>query len=101
MTKKAFIELASYHQYGKRNEHGMIALFFNWISNNDGIGYKYCVYARTLQSNKKELINALYNAITKDENTPWYVQTIIAQEDKQRFKVPIVASGLSCLIKHN
>jgi hypothetical protein len=101
MTKKAFIELASYHQYGKRNERGFIALFFDWMRGDDGVGYKYCVYARALNSTKKELIDALYNAITKDEDTPWYVQTIIAQENKQRFKVPIVASGLFNLIKHN
>lgn len=53
MTKKEFIELASYHQYGKRNENGFIALFFDWKTNDEGNGYKYCVYARATSSTKK------------------------------------------------
>lgn len=100
MTKKEFIEMSSYHQYGKRNDSGIIALFFDWKTNDEGNGYKYCVYARATSSTKKELINSLYDAITNDVSTPWYIQTIIAQNDKQRFKVPVVASGLTCLIKH-
>ena len=100
MTKKEFIEMTSYQQYGKRNDSGFIALFFDWKRNDEGMGYKYCIYSRALNSTKKELVNALYDAITKDIVTPWYSNIIIAQSDKQRFKVPIVASGLFNLIKY-
>jgi hypothetical protein len=101
MTKKDFNELTDYHQYGKRNDSGVVALFFGWKSTDEGTGFSHCVYARALNSNKKELTNALFNLVTKNEDVPEYwINCAVIQNDKQRFKVPIGASGLRSLIKY-
>jgi len=96
MTKKDFIEACDYHKYGNRNEYGMIALFFDWKGGENFRGFKYCVYARALKSNKKELINALYDLVFNDKDTDWWINCRVAVTDEERFKVPIVASGLRC-----
>ena len=100
MTKKDFIKEVDLHVYGSRRENSIKALFFDWKQGENFRGFKYCVYARAMNATKKELIDALYNAIVKDEDTPWYIQCIIAQTDEQRFRVPVVSSGLTKLIKY-
>lgn len=100
MTKKEFNEMTSYHQYGKRNESGIIALFFDWKTTDEGVGFKYCVFARALNSNKKELTDALYNLVFNETDTPWHINCAIAPTDKQRFKVPIMSSGIRSLVKY-
>jgi len=105
MTKKDFTKEADLHTYGGRTESAIKALFFDWKAgqNEDGShfrGFKYCVFARAKNATKKQLIDALYNAIHKDEDTPWFIQCIIAQNDSQRFKVPVCSSGLTKLIKY-
>jgi hypothetical protein len=101
MTKKDFNEMTDYHQYGKRNDSGALALFFGWKSTDEGTGFSHCVYARTLNSNKKELTDALYNLVVKGEDVPqWWINCAVIQNDKQRFKVPLGSSGLNGLIKY-
>jgi DNA-directed RNA polymerase subunit M/transcription elongation factor TFIIS len=105
MTKKEFIEMADYHQYtgAGRTKGDLNALFFDWkqgttSDNKLFVGYKYCVFARACNATKKELVNALYDFITgKIEDTPWYIQLIIALKDSQRFKVPIGGNGLNTM----
>jgi hypothetical protein len=101
MTKKDFIERTSYHKYtGHPSDNNVNALFFDWQSNDEGHGYKYCVYARALNATKKELEKALFDFVTGVvEDTDWWIQIVVAETDKQRFKVPISGSGLRSLIK--
>lgn len=100
MTKKEFREMTSFHQYGKRNDNGLIALFFDWQVTDNGTGFKYCVYARATKSNKRELENAMYDLVFNEKDTDWWINCAIAPSDKQRFKVPIMGSGISKLIKY-
>jgi hypothetical protein len=100
MTKKDFKSRISFHDYGGRRKGSLKAIFFDWKDGEGFRGYKYCVFARSANATKAELENALYNLITKEENTEWYIQTIVAQTDEQRFKVPIMSSGLTKLIKY-
>jgi hypothetical protein len=101
MTKKEFKELTSYHKYtGRPRENNVNALFFDWKETEEGRGYKYCVYARACNATKAELENALFDIVTNQvDDTPWYIQLVAAPTDRQRFKVPIMGSGLNCLIK--
>lgn len=100
MTKKEFKERTSYHKYtGHPSDNNVNALFFGWQSNNEGTGFKYCVHARACNATKKELEKALFDAVTKDIDTPWYIQLVVAETDRQRFKVPLCGSGLNSLIK--
>ena len=47
MTKKEFKELVSVHKYGRgRNPNNLTAIFFDWKTNDEGNGFKYCVFAR-------------------------------------------------------
>jgi len=100
MTKKEFSELADYHQYkgAGRDKGDLNALFFNWMT---GMGFKYCVYARACNATKKELVDTLYNFITGNiQDTPWYIQLVVAPSDEQRFKVPISGNGLYGMVKY-
>ena len=102
MTKKEFIERSSYHVYGRRNDSGVVALFYDWKVTDEGRGFKYCVYARALNSTKKDLTNTLYDFVSgKIEDTDWWIQLVVTQNDSQRFKVPIMGSGLNSLIKYS
>ncbi|MCK9543420.1 MAG: hypothetical protein M0R03_15475 [Novosphingobium sp.] len=100
MTKKDFRERCSFHHYGTRRDSSLKAIFFDWQEGENFRGYKYCVFARTCNATKAELENALFELVTEEKNTPWYIQTIVAQKDEQRFKVPIMSSGLNKLIKY-
>jgi len=101
MTKKEFKELASVHQYGKRSKGGITAIFFDWKDDEKGRGFKYCVYTRMVNATQNKLLNMLHDFIEgRIEDTDWYVQLIIAPTDEQRFKVPIMSSGLCTLVKY-
>lgn len=101
MTKKEFKELVSVHKYGRgRNPNNLTAIFFDWKTNNEGNGFKYCVFARNVNAKRDELINMLYDFINGDiPDVPWYVQLIMAMSDKQRFKVPLDSGGLNTMRK--
>ena len=76
-------------------------MFFDWKQNENGIGFKYCVWGRSENVTKAELETVLFDIVTeKIDDTPYYIQLIIAQTDEQRFKVPIMSSGLTKLIKY-
>jgi hypothetical protein len=105
MTKKEFLELTHYSKYtgAGRTSGDLNALFYDWKQgttddNRFFIGYKYCVFARACNATKTELVNLLYDFVTgKIEDTPWFVQLIVALTDTQRFKVPIMGSGLNSM----
>jgi hypothetical protein len=101
MTRKEFKELVSVHKYGsKRNPNGITAIFFDWKTNDEGNGFKYCVFARNCNAKTDELLKMLQDFIEqKIEDAPWYVQLIMAMIDKQRFKVPLQSSGLNTMRK--
>ena len=99
MTKKDFKEMVSVHHYGRgRRPENLIAIFFDWKSGDkDGKyfgGFKYCIYARVCNATQKELFDALYNVVTSEADTPWYMNVIFAETDQQRFKVPLSSGGL-------
>jgi hypothetical protein len=102
MTKKEFKELASIHKYGRgRNPNNLTAIFFEWRSNDEGNGFKYCIFARNCNAKTDELMNMLYDFINgRIEDVPWYVQLTVAMSDKQRFKVPLDSGGLNRMIKY-
>jgi len=100
MTKKDFRERCSFHHYGTRRDSSLKVIFFDWQVGENFSGYKYCVFARSCNATKVELENALFELVTEEKDTPWYIQTIVAQKDEQRFKVPIMSSGLNKLIKY-
>jgi hypothetical protein len=106
MTKKDFKERIDVHHYGRgRSESNVRAIFYDWKSGDkDGKyfgGFKFCIYARYANAKQEDLFNMLYDIVTgKREDTPWYIQIVIAQTDKQRFKVPLDSGGLRSLIKY-
>jgi hypothetical protein len=105
MTKKEFKEKISVHHYGRgRRPENVLAIFFDWKSGEkDGKyfgGYKYCVFARYANAKQKDLFDLLYDFVTgRIEDTPWYVQLIMAMTDEQRFKVPLSSGGLNTMRK--
>ena len=104
MTKKDFLERTSYHKYtGHPSDNNINALFYDWKSydKGNGQGFSTCVFARALNATKKELEDTLYDFVTgKIQDTPWYIQLIVAPTDEQRFKVPLCGSGLNRMVKH-
>jgi hypothetical protein len=105
MTKKDFKTKVNVQKYGRgRDENNVYAIFFDWKSGDkDGKyfgGFKFCIFARACNATKVELFNMLYDFVTgKIEDTPWYVQLIIAMTDEQRFKIPLSSGGLNTMRK--
>ena len=101
MTRKEFKELANVQNYGnKRDPDCLTAIFFEWKSNDEGNGFKYCIFARNCNAKRDELLKMLQDFIAgKIEDIPWYVQLIMAMSDKQRFKIPLQSSGLNTMRK--
>ena len=91
MTKKEFKNRASIHHYGK----SYIAIFFDWLSEDYGRGFKYGVWVVKPSTTQKDLLNLMYDWIYNDVQLPWYVHYKIAQNDNERFKVPISSSILN------
>lgn len=106
MTKKEFKELIDYHKYtGGARENNVNALFFGWreieVDGQKYRGFSHCVWARAINATKKELEKALYDFLTgKIQDTEYYIQLVVIQNDTQRFRVPLAGSGLNSLIKH-
>ena len=101
MTRKDFKEMVSIHNYGSaRNPDCFTAIFFDWKTNDEGNGYKYCVFARNSNAKRDELLKMLQDFIAgKIEDVPWNIQLIIAMTDEQRFKIPLQSSGLNTMRK--
>jgi hypothetical protein len=105
MTKKEFISRCSVHHYtGAGRDYNQTAVFFDWKSERnstkDVVGFKYCASTYTRNISQRDLINVLYEVVTKGEdnvNIPYFVVVDIAQDDSKRFKVPIMGSGLNHL----
>ena len=105
MTKKEFTSRCSVHHYtGAGRDYNQTAVFFDWkserTSTTDVVGFKYCVATYTRNISQKDLINVLYDIVTKGEDNadvPYFVAVDIAQDDTKRFKVPIMGSGLNSL----
>ena len=102
MIRKEFIEKSDFHKYtGRTKENSTNALFFDWKSNDEGNGYKYCVFARATCATKADLVKTLHDFVEgKIDDTDWWIQLVVAPTDKQRFKVPISGGGLNCMIKN-
>lgn len=90
ITKKEFKEQCSFHEYGKgMNKRN--AIYFDWKSEKNIVGYRFMVKANVQSCKKDELYNELYNWVTLRTNiVPYYVQYKYARTDSERFKVPIV-----------
>ena len=117
MLKKDFLKQINCHRYtGGDRRNTTNAIFFDHAVVRDengeedelfgkpiiGRGYKYCVYARAVIATKKELINTLYDFLEgRIDETPWYIQLVIAQNDAQRFKVPLCGNYLTRLIDYS
>ena len=101
MNKKEFVELTSYHRYeGRPRENNVNALFFEWKSNDEGVGFKYCLFARACNATKRELVDTLYNYFRgRITEVDWWLNLVIAPSEQHRFKVPLISSGLNSLIK--
>ena len=101
MTSKEFKEQANVQHYGsRRNPDCLTAIFFEWKSNDEGNGFKYCIFARNCNAKTDELLKMLHDFIElRIEDVPWYVQLIIAMTDEQRFKIPLNSSGLNTMRK--
>jgi len=102
MTRKEFKEMVSVHKYGRgRRPENLTAIFFDWKSNDEGNGFKYCVFARNCNAKTDELLKMLQEFVEgRIADVPWYVQIFVAQSDKQRFKVPLDSGGLNRMIKY-
>ena len=102
MTKKEFKERLSYHRYtGRPKVVNINAIFFDWKEGEDFRGYKYCIYSRAINATKAQLEAMLYDFIHgKIEDVEWNIQLVVADTDQERFKVPIMGSGLRSLIKY-
>ena len=117
MTKKQFTKDSYYIKYtGVNKDETVIALFYEHKVVHDltvesdelfgkpiiGRGFKYCIYARAINCTKQELINTLYDFIKGIiDETPYYIQLVIAQDDTQRFRVPLNGNSLTKLINYN
>lgn len=97
LTKKEFVEMSHIGKYtgGGRK---IIAIFHDWKEGNyteDGVekrfvGYKYMYTFE--HCTKKEAINEAYNRICLSGEMQiniWPIKMKIAENDKQRFKVPL------------
>jgi len=91
MTKKAFKERCSFHEYGsgrqKRN-----AIYFDWKSDvkNNAVGFKFMVKANIVDCKRNELFNAMYDWVTKSIQPDWFIQYRFAETDDKRFKVSLM-----------
>lgn len=89
MTKKEFKERCGFHKYGTRN-----AIYFDWKSEQTNgkwvVGYKYMVKADNKNLSKTELLNLLYEWVTKQIQPSYLCLYKYASTDEERFKVPIM-----------
>ncbi len=89
MTKKAFKEKCSFHEYvdynGHRIKHNVI--YFDWKDCGTTRGYKYAVALDIKNGTRKELFDALYDWVTKEIVPVWYIRYKYAETDDKRFKV--------------
>jgi hypothetical protein len=97
MTKKEFKERCTDQTYTGWNGHRIRinAFFFDWKSGEtaDGKyfgGYKYMVSTNVKNLSKVELFNYLYLWVTEQiANLPWYINYQYAENDTNRFKIPL------------
>ncbi len=91
ITKKAFKELCSFHEYtgwnGHRTKHNVI--YFDWQDTKNAKGFKYAVAMDIKNGTKAELFNVLYDWVTKEVQPIWYVRYKYAETDDKRFKVAL------------
>ena len=95
ITKKAFKERCDLHRYGKWK-----VLYYDWADNYKTAkdnkywaGFKYGVKENSRRPLKtKELYDIAYDWIVNGIEVPYYVNTMYAETDEKRFKVPISLS---------
>jgi len=88
MTKKEFKERASIHIYG-RGERRRVALYFDWQSNDKGVGFKYML--KGYGCTKAQILADAYDILIKkiEDALCWYDMKI-ANSNAERFKVSLV-----------
>lgn len=91
MTKKEFKSKCSFHEYG-RGQNKRNAIYFDWKSDvkNNAVGFKFMVKANVQNCLKSELLEALYNWVTKGIQPDWYIEYKYADTDAKRFKVSLM-----------
>lgn len=93
MTKKEFKDRCHFTDYG-RGKTKKVAIFFDWLSEEINgkycVGYKYMVKTSIQNATKAELFNHFYDWVMKQVNLPWWINYRYAENDENRFKVPIV-----------
>jgi len=93
MTKKEFKDRCSFHQYG-RGKSKKNAIFFDWMSEEKNgkycVGFKYMVKTSIENMTRAELFQTLWNWVMKGVEPQWWVQYKYAENDEDRFKVPIM-----------
>lgn len=91
MTKKAFKEMCSFHEYG-RGQQKRNAIYFDWKSDvkSNAVGFKFMVKANVQYCKRNELFNAMYDWVTKSIQPDWFIQYRFAETDEKRFKVSLM-----------
>jgi len=91
VSKKEFKELCSFHTYKGWDGHRVKynAIYFDWKSTDEGLGFKYAVAMNIKDGTKAELFTELYKWVCECVALPWYIRYKYAVEDKQRFKAGI------------
>lgn len=92
MTKKEFTQKCSFQAYAGHKVK-INAIFFDWksgdIDDKYFAGFKYMVKANVRDITQKELFNMFYEWIAKGTKLDYYVDYKFAENDLQRFKIPL------------
>jgi hypothetical protein len=97
MTKKAFKEMCSFHEYGK-GSNKRNAIYFDWktgqIEQDDTTvwynGFKFMVKTSVQNLSKAELFNEFYQWVVNEVQPNYSIQYRYAIKDTDRFKVSIM-----------
>ena len=90
MTKKEFKEQCSFHEFG-RGRNKVNAIYFDWQSNEFGVGFKYGVAMEIENGTRADLFDELYEWVTSEgaKYLSHWIYSRVATYDSQRFKAPI------------
>lgn len=91
ITKKAFKEACSFHEYGK-GQNKRNAIYYGLV-NGDHLGYRgfrFMVKSEVRLLNKHELFNMFYLWVTEGVTPTWQATYRYAQTDDEAFKVSLM-----------
>jgi len=90
ISKKSFkTDCDLTHSFG-RGRKKINAIYFNWRETPKGRGVKYAVATSVENYTKAELFNYFYDWVCNSIALPNYIFYRCANEDKDRFKYPII-----------